>query len=130
MTRNAFSGPGWDGMWLDMSEIVRPTRDGIHGREHIATTVELGARPSYLRFDSDGRPCGQLPSVVEITVPYVFDATGVPDHVAAILAHAARQVGTLAVVPGRSRAPARSSPPGNVVPLVGANRVRLWGLKL
>ncbi|UCC62144.1 MAG: hypothetical protein JSV36_15370, partial [Anaerolineae bacterium] len=29
----AFAGPGFDAIWLDMSEIVRPTRDGIHGRE-------------------------------------------------------------------------------------------------
>ena len=26
-----FSGQGFDSMWTDMSEIVRPTRDGIHG---------------------------------------------------------------------------------------------------
>ena len=37
-----FSGTGFDAMWTDMSEIVRPTRDGIHGREYISTTVDLG----------------------------------------------------------------------------------------
>ncbi|HEY4492475.1 MAG TPA: 4Fe-4S dicluster domain-containing protein, partial [Acidobacteriota bacterium] len=37
-----FSGPGFDGIWTDMSEIVRPTRDGIHGREYISTTIVLG----------------------------------------------------------------------------------------
>jgi hypothetical protein len=97
--RGPFGGSGWDGMWLDMSEIVRPTRDGIHGREYIATTVDVGAKPAFLRFDDDGRPCGDQPHVVEIAVPYIFDATGAPDHVAAILADAARRVGTLAVVP-------------------------------
>jgi hypothetical protein len=52
-------------------------------------------------------------------VPYVFDATGVPDRVAAILAHAARQVGTLAVVrAGAARRLGLAA--GNVVPLVGA----------
>ncbi|MDD5672807.1 MAG: hypothetical protein PHC61_01470, partial [Chitinivibrionales bacterium] len=30
-----FCGQGYDSMWTDMSEIVRPTRDGIHGREYI-----------------------------------------------------------------------------------------------
>jgi hypothetical protein len=40
-------------MWLDMSKIVRPTRDGIHGREYIATTAEVGARPAILRFDRE-----------------------------------------------------------------------------
>lgn len=51
--QGSFGGPGWDSMWLDMSEIVRPTRDGIHGREYIATTVEVGARPAFLRFDRE-----------------------------------------------------------------------------
>jgi hypothetical protein len=46
--RGAFSGPGWDGMWTDMSEIVRPTRDGIHGREFISTSVDLGPKPRFL----------------------------------------------------------------------------------
>ncbi len=40
--RGPFTGPGFDSMWTDMSEIVRPTRDGIHGREYISTSVELG----------------------------------------------------------------------------------------
>ena len=40
--RGPFTGTGFDSMWTDMSEIVRPTRDGIHGREYINTGVELG----------------------------------------------------------------------------------------
>ncbi len=38
----SFAGPGFDATWLDMSEIVRSTRDGIHGREYISTSVALG----------------------------------------------------------------------------------------
>ena len=38
-----FAGEGFEGLWLDMSEIVRPTRDGIHGREYISTQVDIGA---------------------------------------------------------------------------------------
>ncbi|MBP1707849.1 MAG: putative glutamate synthase, central-C domain, partial [Chloroflexi bacterium] len=30
--RGPFTGEGFDSIWTDMSEIVRPTRDGIHGR--------------------------------------------------------------------------------------------------
>lgn len=45
-----FTGPGFDSMWTDMSEIVRPTRDGIHGREYISTAVEIGERPDHLTF--------------------------------------------------------------------------------
>ena len=40
--RGMFSGTGYDSMWTDMSEIVRPTRDGIHGREYISTSIDLG----------------------------------------------------------------------------------------
>jgi len=43
--RGRFGGERWDGMWLDMSEIVRPTRDGIHGREFISTAVEACGVP-------------------------------------------------------------------------------------
>ena len=43
--RGPFSGPGFDSMWTDMSEIVRPTRDGIHGREYISTSVDIGSKP-------------------------------------------------------------------------------------
>ena len=60
----AFSGPGFDSMWTDMSEIVRPTRDGIHGREYISTVVDIGRRPSRLAFDDAGRLKTQaLPSI-------------------------------------------------------------------
>lgn len=45
--------PGLGQHVAGLSEIVRPTRDGIHGREYIATTVELGARPAFPRFDRE-----------------------------------------------------------------------------
>ena len=45
-----FSGPGFDSMWTDMSEIVRPTRDGIHGREYISTSVDIGRKLPHLAF--------------------------------------------------------------------------------
>ena len=51
--RGKFTGPGFDSMWTDMSEIVRPTRDGIHGREYISTAVDIGRKPALLSFDSD-----------------------------------------------------------------------------
>ena len=49
-----FSGPGFDSMWTDMSEIVRPTRDGIHGREYISTSVDIGRKLPCLAF-ADGQ---------------------------------------------------------------------------
>jgi hypothetical protein len=105
--RGRFGGPGWDGMWLDMSEIVRPTRDGIHGRETISTTVEIGGRPATLAFDADGRPLGHPPRLVWVEVPFILDGTGVPDTapVASILAETARRIDSLALLRADQVAP-------------------------
>ena len=59
-----FTGPGFDDMWTDMSEIVRPTRDGIHGREYISTSVDLGRRMPYLKFAPDGTLAEEPPAQV------------------------------------------------------------------
>ena len=69
----AFSGPGFDAMWTDMSEIVRPTRDGIHGREYISTTVDLGRKVMALEFDAAGKIAVTPPPLVEIPLPVIFD---------------------------------------------------------
>jgi ferredoxin len=66
-----FSGPGFDAMWTDMSEIVRPTRDGIHGREYISTTVDLGRKAKVLTFEN-GVP-NAIPPLVELPLPIIFD---------------------------------------------------------
>ncbi|MHC5079499.1 MAG: glutamate synthase-related protein, partial [Planctomycetota bacterium] len=70
-----FDGPGFDNLWTDMSEIVRPTRDGIHGREHISTTVSLGKRVGDLcgmRFDPEGNLKSQIPPTREVPIPVLF----------------------------------------------------------
>ncbi len=99
--RGLFGGEGWDGLWTDMSEIVRPTRDGIHGREFISTAVDIGEKPPFLRFDEHGEVVGPVPKVITTQVPFLFD---VPDYTARskplllILSEAARQIETLVVV--------------------------------
>jgi len=70
--RGKFYGHGFDAMWTDMSEIVRPTRDGIHGREYISTSVDIGKKPSHLEFDEKGK-AAFLPSVVNIPMPMIVD---------------------------------------------------------
>jgi len=70
--RGPFAGPGFDSMWTDMSEIVRPTRDGIHGREYISTVIELGRRPAGLEFDATGALLTEPPRFIEIPIPIVF----------------------------------------------------------
>ena len=70
-----FLGPGFDAIWTDMSEIVRPTRDGIHGREYISTEFDLGRKlPDIagLRFDREGRLLDRIPLTREIPVPVLF----------------------------------------------------------
>ncbi|MBN2238250.1 MAG: hypothetical protein JW712_00620 [Dehalococcoidales bacterium] len=73
--RGPFSGTGFDSMWTDMSEIVRPTRDGIHGREYISTAVDLGRRLNHLSFGTDNSLLSELPKIVSISVPVLFDIT-------------------------------------------------------
>lgn len=83
--RGKFGGGGWDGMWTDMSEIVRPTRDGIHGREFISTVVEIGEKPSYLVFDKDGQPVGIAPRTLALPIPFIYD-TPPPSLTSSLLA--------------------------------------------
>ncbi len=120
--RGPFGGVGWDGMWTDMSEIVRPTRDGIHGREFISTVTEIGEKPMRLSFDGSGRMNGPGPKVFTTQVPFLFD---VPPRSARslpllrVLAEAARRIDSLAIVPASeaSSLPERSP----LVPLVRPN---------
>ncbi len=71
--RGRFGGPGFDGMLTDMSEIVRPSRDGIHGRELIGTSVDIGTKPMHLSFDEEGNLQGKTPNMFTIQVPFIFD---------------------------------------------------------
>jgi len=96
--RGPFVGPGFDAMWTDMSEIVRPTRDGIHGREYINTSIELSRRPMRLKFGSDKSLAGRLPPILEIPLPITFQqpSYGVIDEpVLLTMARTAHRLGTM-----------------------------------
>ena len=83
-----------------MSEIVRPTRDGIHGREYISTSVDVGRKLPHLAF-RDGRLAVQPPPLVELPLPVIFDLVPEPWQRGAVvraIAEAAAQLGTLAVL--------------------------------
>jgi Pyruvate/2-oxoacid:ferredoxin oxidoreductase delta subunit len=69
-----FTGTGFDSMWTDMSEIVRPTRDGIHGREYINTGVEIGSKLPHLAFDEHNDLAVSPPRRVANPIPLIFDA--------------------------------------------------------
>ncbi|MFC1949283.1 glutamate synthase-related protein [Chloroflexota bacterium] len=100
--RGKFGGDGWDGMWTDMSEIVRPTRDGIHGREFISTVVDIGRKPLFISFDERGIPDDNDLRITSIPLPILLDVP--PASVASsrlfnIIAQAARETETLAIIP-------------------------------
>ncbi len=90
--RGPFVGKDFDSMWTDMSEIVRPTRDGIHGREYISTAIFLGRKPFFSE--------ALTPAVLEIPIPTLFDV--IPEHfdtpsVRQALVMAAQTLGTFSI---------------------------------
>lgn len=99
-----FSGQGFDAMWTDMSEIVRPTRDGIHGREYISTTVDLGRKPPDvmdLKFDEYGNPVTNIPPTIEVKLPILFDRLPFSppgERIPLSLASAAAELGTFMLI--------------------------------
>ncbi len=99
-----FTGQGFDSMWTDMSEIVRPTRDGIHGREYISTAVDLGKRPIHLGFDESGKLVDGPSHMADIPLPIIlrfpdFGATSKKTVVGWCLA--AKRLGTFIALPER-----------------------------
>jgi len=100
--RGRFGGDGWDGMWTDMSEIVRPTRDGIHGREFISTSVDIGQKPPFLTFDERGAVAGESVRTFSMPIPILFDApppSVVSSKYLQALVAAAQKAETLVVLP-------------------------------
>ena len=113
-----FSGRGFDAMWTDMSEIVRPTRDGIHGREYISTSVDVGRKLAHLSFD-DGRLTVSSPPLLESPMPVMFDV--VPPRwrrgkVVSSIARAAGEIGLFSVIRDRDVPPGMSVEQDHVVP--------------
>jgi hypothetical protein len=107
-------------MWTDMSEIVRPTRDGIHGREFISTCVDIGQKPPFLSFDRQGAVTGQSARTFSLPVPILFDVP--PSSVQSpkllrVLVAAAQKAETLVVLPVTQLKEFRLE--GKIVPLVG-----------
>jgi hypothetical protein len=73
-----FAGEGFDSIWLDTSEIVRPNRGGIHGRETISTVVDLGRLLPALAFDSGDNLVSSLPPLASLTLPILFNPLPFP----------------------------------------------------
>lgn len=91
--RGKFGGEGFDGMWTDMSEIVRPTRDGIHGRESILTEVDIGKKLHSVDLEN-------APQNYTIPLPILFDLDiNESKTCLEILIEAASHIQTLVFIP-------------------------------
>jgi hypothetical protein len=105
--RGRFHGPGFDSIWTDMSEIVRPTRDGIHGREYISTSVDIGPKPMRLEFSPAGEMLNRTSPLLEVQMPAILDVPAWPMpqlRLAKARALAAKELRTLAPVFAREAA--------------------------
>ena len=122
--RGKFGGTGWDSMWTDMSEIVRPTRDGIHGREFISTTVDMGSKPPFLELNAQQKPIGSIPSIVNIPIPLLFDAPPTALENDPILCNtfskAAQHIQSFAILPLKSLLKNKIKN-GSIIPLIDPN---------
>jgi hypothetical protein len=91
-------------MWTDMSEIVRPTRDGIHGREYISTAMDIGRKNHRLEFNASGMVQLNIPPLVEIQMPIVFNVLpfgNLGKGIGLSMARAAKQVEVMAYIAAR-----------------------------
>ena len=116
-----FSGDGFDSMWTDMSEIVRPTRDGIHGREYINTSVDIGRKKDHLAFQ-DGELASSPAPLVEVPLPVMFDV--IPerwqhDAVMDAIGRAAAQLGLFSVIRSDRIPPELDVSRDRIVPWLG-----------
>ena len=124
--RGRFHGPGFDSIWTDMSEIVRPTRDGIHGREYISTSVDIGPKPLRLEFTPDGRMLTPPLRLLEIQLPVILDMPAWKEQGARLAAAriaAAMELKTLAVVRAGEAVQALPRQLPSVVPMVAADDI-------
>jgi ferredoxin len=123
-----FSGDGFDSIWTDMSEIVRPTRDGIHGREYISTAIDLGRHPLFLVFDDKGDLAVDPAPFIEIPLPVVLSeppfGAGLPRVIQTSL-QAARTLDTLMVISRSRITPEMTHSPAHLAPSYPAGALEL-----
>jgi len=127
--KGLFAGKGFDGLWFDFSEIVRPTRDGIHGREYISTSVDLGRKLPYLRFNSTGILHSQIPQTIEIPIPMILDATcpsANRDSLRLAVVKAAHKLKTFAIVKADEYSNGLIAYASNIIPRLPGEQVETF----
>jgi hypothetical protein len=126
--RGVFHGPGFDSIWTDMSEIVRPTRDGIHGREYISTSVDVGPKAMRLSFTPDGKMLTQPSTeLLELQMPAVLDIPSWPvqkPNLARARALAAKELKTVAMVLAHDACKLPQELRPHVVPVLSCENIR------
>ena len=120
-----FTGPGFDSMWTDMSETVRPTRDDIHGREYISTAVDLGRTARHLSFDDNGMLEPDQYQVLDIPLPIIlrmpaFGAVSWDTISGWIMA--AKGLGTLMALPQEATSPVPEGSDPWVMPVLSPKK--------
>ena len=127
--RGPFAGEGFDSIWTDMSEIVRPTRDGIHGREYINTMVELSRRPTRLTFNKDQTLANEMTPILEIPLPVTLRQPEfgiLNEKVLLSMAMAAQETGTLLFIQPQSYTPVFTPYAANLVPCLTIDNYRSY----
>ncbi len=120
--KGGFAEQGWDTIWTDMSEIVRPTRDGVYGREYISTLVDLGRKPKFIELIND-QP-RQISRTFQVSVPIVFDYLPQNLNSPSILnsvARASSQIGTLFIASPEQAQRLTSNASYSMIPLVSSS---------
>ncbi len=121
-----FVGQGFDTMWTDMSEIVRPTRDGIHGREYINTCIELSKRPLRLVFNEDLSLATDVPPILEVPLPILFNKPefGVlTENILLSMARAAHTIGTMMFIDAEDITDALKPYMENLIPCISKETI-------
>jgi hypothetical protein len=128
--RGPFHGYGFDSIWTDMSEIVRPTRDGIHGREYISTSADIGYKPMRLNFCPEGKMLTPPLNLLEIQIPAILDIPPWPmkqQKMARARAVAAKELKTVAVMFAKDALRLQPELLSSIVPLFGSEDIGRYG---
>jgi hypothetical protein len=123
--KGSFAGKGWDSIWTDMSEIVRPTRDGVYGREYISTLVDIGRKRKFLELD-DGE-ISHPSRAIEAPLPIIFDylPPNLNSHsIIVSIAQASRNVGTYFVAQPKQAETLPENVRSRMIPLVSSATIR------
>ena len=120
--KGPFAGPGWDSIWTDMSEIVRPTRDGVYGREFISTLVDVGSKKKSIKINQEKE---QFSKTIEISLPIIFDylpANLNSQNILESIAGASLRTGTIFIATPPQAKQLREVNQNQLVPLISTDK--------